>query len=453
MAFRELSFSECGLVAGGLFGSTYDSLYNSTDGGGGGGGGSTGGGGDGGGTPPPPSTPSLTMQLLALVPSAANGGYTLDWGGSGGYNSVGGGGGGGGSHFGGYDSTDDASGYFWREMSTGTLDWVMMDARNDVNHDIQYIWDHASTEQQALMGVAAYLAANGLGHLVNGQVDSSFNESNGFLGGQTVYNGDEIVVTAGSWQHYNPTIVGPNQVAAVSWIPSGSGGGSAGPTAPSGTYVTSDASAVGNAYADAHVVNNGTTADDLTVYKKAHDDLAKLFDKALLNPNELVDLGNGIKIPAAQAVLDLSKATIEITDQALRDINGNLSIRPDHTAVGAQTRDNGNGTYTIQINPAVADIQGFMNGFINGTGLNFVIFHELGHVLEGINNPSAYTYSNVPANFPYEYYLIEGSANTAGKSLEEFLGLALMTDLNGNISPPDPGYNDTPQPGPIVYVP
>ena len=198
----------------------------------------------------------------------------------------------------------------------------------------------------------------------------------------------------------------PHTTTTSLYSPEGVGGGGGGGTGGTGGttsgYVTPGVSAAANAFANAHVHNNGTTANDQQEYQKAHDDLAKLYDWAQQNPNTSVYIGNGEYITGSQLSADLANITINITDGYAG-------------STGAQTDFNGS-TATISINPNNSTVETYNDpSNFNGTGADYVVFHELGHATydESYGGLSGTT--------------AESQADAAAKSFENDLGIATFT--------------------------
>lgn len=189
--------------------------------------------------------------------------------------------------------------------------------------------------------------------------------------------------------------------------PGGSGGG--------GGYATPSASIAANAFADAHVHNSGTTAADAKEYERVHDDLAKLYDYAAAHPDQLVDIGKGVYIPLSEIMTDLGKDSFIITDNAtLAGTSGAVTV------TGSSP-----GSLTTYIDPQNAGAVTY-NSYTAGSGTDYQIFHEIGHVADYFSSPAQAT--------------LEGSANTAGASIETALGIPLM-NINGNPITPTGNYN------------
>jgi hypothetical protein len=137
--------------------------------------------------------------------------------------------------------------------------------------------------------------------------------------------------------------------------------------------------------------------------------VAKFYDYAKANPNALIDIGNGKTITATQALDGIARAAIVIADTG-------------GGATGANTAPDSNyNNYAITINTQNTNIQGYANGFGDG-GIDYVIFHELGHVLNDVYNRSVAETD-------------EAAANSAGRSLENAAGIPLMA------VPPTNGYD------------
>ena len=169
--------------------------------------------------------------------------------------------------------------------------------------------------------------------------------------------------------------------------------------------MTSGVSAAANAFANAHVHNNGTTAADRDEYQKAHDDVAKLYDWAQEHPNDSIDIGNGHTITGAQLSADLAAMTINIVDTG----GGPSGAQ---TAYSAST-----GTTTITINPQNSNVQGLNdpNNF-SGTGADYVVFHEIGHSVYDVS------YGGISPG-----PTAEAQADTAASSFDRALGIPAFT--------------------------
>ena len=121
----------------------------------------------------------------------------------------------------GFDSTDDASGYWASEMSTGSWDWANTQHLNSVNHDINQIYSHAATTSSGIAAVKAYLIDIGLGQLTSGARDASYNSSNGYRPTYTDSNGNIVVTGIGDSGHLStvPSIISLGDRGAVTWSP------------------------------------------------------------------------------------------------------------------------------------------------------------------------------------------------------------------------------------------
>ena len=168
--------------------------------------------------------------------------------------------------------------------------------------------------------------------------------------------------------------------------PSNSGGAfdphHAGGSSPLSGYQTPGVSDAANLFASQHIHKEGTTAEDELVYERAHDALAELYKLATENPSTIIDIGHGLHITALNAILNLNHVTINIVDTP--------------TAEGANTTPGLRfGTAAITLNPQNPDVtengttrlSNFV-GWINwvgspspNLGIDFTIFHELGHAL------------------------------------------------------------------------
>ena len=185
--------------------------------------------------------------------------------------------------------------------------------------------------------------------------------------------------------------------------PGGSGAGSGAPP-----YHTNGATDAANQFADNHVHNQGTTAADKAQFEKAHDNMAKFYDFAKSNPNAAIAISHNQLISMSQALDAVSKDNIVITD--------NAALAGD---TGAQTSINGDGSgATTYINPQNSDVQ-YLDNFDGGH--DWQMFHELGHVIDYYYQPSVVH--------------DEAAANATGRSVENALGITLMSDANGLVDP------------------
>lgn len=279
------------------------------------------------------------------------------------YSSGGGGGGGGGGR--GYDSTDDASGYFWNEMSTGDWDWAMSNyvAANEsaIIHDMNAILQSATSTQAGLLGVISYLNDHGLGSLTKGTVDTSYNASNSYLGN----NSSDIVVIGGGFQ-YIPQITNivntPNygafEISLASYSSVHNGGA---------TYVTAGASADANQFADAHITLSSSDPHAAATYQRIHDGLAKVYDLAkwqIANPGVNVlnsfDIGKGLTSDANGLLHRLQITNYLITDTRFSG----------DTAVGVSSNTAFSGL--VVINPGLQYSTGSYTGWATMYGLSAI---------------------------------------------------------------------------------
>jgi hypothetical protein len=194
-------------------------------------------------------------------------------------------------------------------------------------------------------------------------------------------------------------------------------------------YQTAGVSAAANMFASLHAHNNGTTALDETVYEKAHDDLAKMFDLAVNNPTYPIDIGHRVYITAINAVLELNNTAINVVDTPTRE--------------GANTDPGDFRSVTITLNPQNPDVtlsngttrpSNFV-GWINNwgsdwgnIGIDFTIFHEFGHAIYDIFEHTADT---------------EAMADSAAFSMMNALGFTIPDALaTGVAAAPNGGFDD-----------
>lgn len=214
---------------------------------------------------------------------------------------------------------------------------------------------------------------------------------------------------------YNPGEVNP--VNPGSGGSGGTGtGGLTGSGNNSGGYSTSGATSEANNFADAHLSNKGVFLADQIDYQYAHDDLAKMYDYAKGHPYASFDVGNGQTMSYNDAIRALDHVQMVITSDAT--LAG---------ATGAITRVNSdNASLTIYINPESSNQSTYDNTFNMGTGINYVVFHEIGHALN---------FFQPNGSFGGLEKIVEGSANTAGRSLEMALGIPLLARGSGLVEP------------------
>jgi hypothetical protein len=183
-------------------------------------------------------------------------------------------------------------------------------------------------------------------------------------------------------------------------------------------YQTPNASVAANLFASQHVHNKGTTSLDEHAYELVHDAFAKFYDWTVDHLNALIYLGNTVtdtgtfarSVTAFQALMDLSRITYNIADSG-GGSHGNATS-PIYNAANtvweaAVTTLNPDLWFSFPGNQQAGDV-----------GLEFTIFHELGHALNGFElGPTAGA--------------DEMAANTAGRSMEIDLGLTLLSDTPG----------------------
>ena len=117
-----------------------------------------------------------------------------------------------------YDSSGGGGGYAAGLLAGGS--WVSAALQNDLNHKASNIINNSSDYNAGLRGVAALYSDYGLGYLVRGGVDHSFNASNNYLG--TNPSNGPIVVTAQHdiySIHFVPTLTNIGYGEAVTWAP------------------------------------------------------------------------------------------------------------------------------------------------------------------------------------------------------------------------------------------
>jgi len=196
---------------------------------------------------------------------------------------------------------------------------------------------------------------------------------------------------------YNPPV--PNG-------PGGGGGGSSG-----GGYSTAGVSAAANAFADAHIQNNLTSAKDIQHYHFTHDEIAKAYDWLKAHPNAMIDIGKGHEITASEALSAIDNTQVIFTNNAT--LAG---------ANGAQNYDQ-NEHGIIYINPENANTAQY-DSYTNGE--NYQLWHEYGHIFDYFNNRAD---------------MSEASANNGGRSIQQQMGEATTMYYNGIPVPTPVGYD------------
>ena len=97
-----------------------------------------------------------------------------------------------------------------------------------------------------------------------------------------------------------------------------------------------------------------------------------------------------------------------------------ISENPNSTATAFGETTKSGSSYSVNFNTQSTDAAYYASSE-GDAGFNYVLFHEVGHVLNGMYNASAFA--------------DEAAANTAGRSIESALGLGLMS------RPPGGGYH------------
>lgn len=204
--------------------------------------------------------------------------------------------------------------------------------------------------------------------------------------------------------------------------PPSTGGGTGG--SGQGGYSTSDASSAANAFANSHMANAGTTADDAKWAQRIHDDLAHLYDYAAAHPNEMMDIGHDQLISMKQVMAYLQKSFVFISDNESFTAPPQGTNRGAATVAGSLPAAEERTSYFI---PGNSYSQVYENNYQGNQGIDYDLFHELGHALNFAD----------PTGNGYD----EAAANTAGRSIEEAMGLSLMHFHDGTIAPPGGGYD------------
>ena len=214
---------------------------------------------------------------------------------------------------------------------------------------------------------------------------------------------NEIVVTGSPYP--SPS---PQPMPGAPWPGQYPGSPSPSPTGGGGVPYTP----AGNAWANSHISLIGTTQADVHAYNVMHTDLAKFYDFATKNPNALIQIGNGQTVTAATALQDFNSIMVDIQSTG-GGPNGGIFT------------PNGTGGGVITFNPENSTLSSEYSSYGDSI-YNYGIFHELGHELDNANAQSLYNSTNT-----------EGYANTAGRSMEQDVGLTLVPFPSG--SPPG-GY-------------
>ena len=130
-------------------------------------------------------------------------------------------------------------------------------------------------------------------------------------------------------------------------------------------------SAAGNAFAAAHINLTGDLNDAkvAAAYASTHNALAALHDLAQNFPSQVIHEPNGASMTAAQMYAQLSNATINI---------GPSAMAPH----GADTYNSGSGAVNVYIDPSNANVNGAAGSLGLDANSNYIIFHELGHVMQ-----------------------------------------------------------------------
>lgn len=221
------------------------------------------------------------------------------------------------------------------------------------------------------------------------------------------------VVTVVAPPHYSST----HYTYTYTMSDDGRDGGGGGSSDSNQAHDTAGVSAEANAYADSHVHNEGSTDADKALAQKTHDDLAKLYDWAKNNPTKSVDIGNGHSVTGAQISADLNNINVHITDNV-----SNTSPAGD-TGAATHYESTGNNVSDIFISPENSNIQSYAN---DPAGLDYVIFHELGHALDWAYDRSD-MYNSDTGHYTSS---AEALANSAGRSVENAIGIPLYQNPN-----------------------
>jgi hypothetical protein len=250
------------------------------------------------------------------------------------------------------------------------------------------------------------------------------------------YSGEGDIVVTASPPSFPPNYPpAPPPSAPAPGAPS-TGGYTGGGSTPAPSYNSPNSSDAANTFANNHVKNYGSTAEDTVVYQNEHDKLASLYDHLTNDPDRQISLGNGRSISASQALADLSKGTTYITDSALHPAGQN-GAPGDNATVPAYTMGSSNGTVESWINPSQAESLKYENlnpsySYQGTSGMDYVDFHELGHQIQWTEDRSLFDANNNGTT--------ESEANSIGRSLEQAAGITLITGGNGVPITPLHGY-------------
>lgn len=210
--------------------------------------------------------------------------------------------------------------------------------------------------------------------------------------------------------------------------------GGGGPSAP---YQSPGRSAEANAFADAHLKDEGIFSDDHTVFREDHDDLAKLYDTIADKISDQLYLGDGKVASLVQEYVEISQAVIHITDDFLFDLQSGQQV-------GAQTIANDDGTLNVYLNTGEQQSENYENlntgqyDYYGTSGIDYQLFHELGHVVQYFEDRALYDLPSVSdgnASSPRE-----AQANTIGMGLENEADIRLLSNYAGTPVTPSFGY-------------
>lgn len=293
------------------------------------------------------------------------------------------------------------------------------------SHD--YLW--SSTDSELTSGSIGGIFGSLAGNTISAAHGRGENEGIFEIGGlmyQTIYHQGQPTTTSGN----TVTVSGGHyEVVPIGNPPSGytpTAGAASFDMHSSLPYITLDASAAANAFAFAHVKNDGTTDADKAWYTRTHDNMAHLYDFTLAHPNSTMTLGSGKIIPLSRVFADMLHTTYVITDTDALTYNPGTGKNEGAVTSGVINQMDPM-SHIVYINPQNQKLVDY-DTRQPSTGKDYIFFHEFGHALN---------FQELTGNQNRE-----DNANSAARSLEQLMNIPLIETEILDHQPPNGGYND-----------
>jgi hypothetical protein len=257
-------------------------------------------------------------------------------------------------------------------------------------------------------------------------------------------NGPDTVVVVGNPVPYAPDwgMGDPGSGGGDSGNTGGGGDpGSNGGLGPGYTPLPG-ASSAATAWADDHVATvsfdtsgNGVTSREIEYVQRYHDDLSRFYDWAHGHLGDSFDLGHGktTTVAAVFNAIDIAVVNVYVNPDGPQPDPYHPGQYQEELAgprggISRITTVNGLPEFDaamIYIQPGNPNVVDYHNNYSPNTGVDYLLFHEMGHVIEGLLNNSLQA---------------EGAGNYVARELELALNLKLLSDQAGNLVEPGGGY-------------